>query len=134
MLVEPAITPLSWLFYRFFHPEHVDLSADPFTEADEETKKDPYDGNQAIPTLLFGNRHDRLDAEMPFLKVQYKNLLSLFAYPLSGGFRPWSLVPQAVTPPLLRIEERLLPALDKWMAFRMFVVLERVAPQETADL
>ena len=43
-------------------------------------------------------------------------------------------MPQAVTPPLLRIEERLLPALDKWMAFRMFVVLERVAPQETADL
>ena len=133
VLVEPAITPLSWFFYRFFHPERVDLSADPL-EVDEATKKDPYDGNQAIPTLLFDTRSDRLEKEAPFLKILQKSFLSLFAYPLSGGLRPWSLVPKAVTPPLLRIEDRILPALGMWMAFRMFVVVERVAKSErTSD-
>jgi SAM-dependent methyltransferase len=132
VLVEPAITPLSWVFYRFFHPERIDFSADPLTQVDKRTKFDPYDGNQAIPTLLFDNDAERLRAEMPLLRIRHKSPLSLFAYPLSGGFRRWSLVPEAAAAPLLRIEDRLLPALGKWMAFRMFVVMERITAPEVA--
>jgi len=133
VLVEPAITPWSWVFYRFLHPERVDFSADPFSEVDEGAKRDPYDGNQAVPTLLFDERSDRLRSVAPFLRLRHKRYLSLFAYPLSGGFRPWSLVPEAIVEPLLRIEERLLPTLGKWMAFRMLVVLERSAPSESSE-
>jgi len=129
VLVEPAITPLSWFFYRYFHPERVDFAVDPLTQFDCE-KKDPYDGNQAIPTLLFDKHLDRLRTEMPLLKLRHKSFLSLFAYPLSGGFRPWSLVPESLTTPLLNFEERMLPAIGKWMAFRMFVVLERMGARE----
>ena len=83
--------------------------------------------------MLFDTESDHLEKEAPLLKTLHKSFLSLFAYPLSGGFRPWSLVPKGVTPPLLRIEERILPALGMWMAFRMFVVLERVAKSESAS-
>ena len=118
MLVEPAVTTGSWFFYRFLHPERVDFSIDPFTEIDEETKKDPYDGNQAIPMLLF-DQEDRLREATPFLEMRHKSFLSLLAYPLSGGFRKFSLVPESLATPLMKLEDRVLPVLGKWMAFRM---------------
>jgi len=132
LLVEPAITPISWFFYRFFHRERVDLSADPLSEIAEEARKDPYNGNQAVATLLFDRGADRLQGAAPLLRIKQKRFLSLFAYPLSGGFRRWKLVPEAVATPVLKIEESLLPILGKWMAFRMFVVLERIAVEESA--
>lgn len=52
--------------------------------------------------------------------------LSLFAYPLSGGFRPWCLLPRRSIKALLRIERRLAPVLGRFMAFRLFIVFEKV--------
>jgi hypothetical protein len=51
--------------------------------------------------------------------------LSLFAYPLSGGFKGWSLLPKIVAPLILRAEKYLLPAIGHLMAFRILVVLEK---------
>ena len=62
---------------------------------------------------------------MPELSLRSVALLSLFAYPLSGGFRPWSLIPRRGVAPMLRIEDHLAPMLGQLMAFRLFVVLER---------
>lgn len=126
-LVEPAITPVSWFFYRFFHPERLDFSIDPLAESEEPSGKDPYDGNQALATLLFDAQCERLRNVVPLLRVEHKEFLSLLAYPLSGGFRPWTLVPERAASPLLRVEGWLLPTVGKWMAFRMLVVLQRIA-------
>jgi len=126
VLIEPAITTLSWFFYRFFHPERVDFSVDPLTLADEATRHDPYDGNQAIPTLLFTKNGERLRKAFPHLTLRHRSFLSLFAYPMSGGFRRWSLVPSSMAAPLLKLEEHMLPVAGKWMAFRLFVVMERL--------
>jgi hypothetical protein len=49
------------------------------------------------------------------------------AYPLTGGFRPWSLIPAALVRPALRIESALAPVLGPLCAFRMLVVMERRA-------
>jgi len=51
--------------------------------------------------------------------------LSLFAYPLSGGFRRWSLIPAFLVRPLLLVEDGLLIVLGPVMAFRLLVTLER---------
>jgi hypothetical protein len=126
ILVEPAVTPVSWFFYRFFHPERVDFSADPLTRVDRAADKDPYDGNQAIPMLLFGKDDGRLREVMPRMELRHKSFLSLFAYPLSGGFRRWSLLPEPAARRLLKLEDRMLPALGRWLAFRKLIVLERV--------
>ena len=125
VILELAITPLSGIFYRFFHHEPVIMDVDPFDIASQNADRDPYEANQAIPTLLFKNHLNRLSTEFPELKVLKTQLISLFAYPLSGGFRTWSLLPTKIIPALLRFEEKLLPALGPLMAFRYLIVIER---------
>ena len=127
VMIEPAVTAASWFFYRFLHPERLDATVHPLAEADERLRDDPYDGNQAIPTVLFGKLRADLERALPRLTVRHQAFLSLFAYPLSGGFRQWTLVPQAAAAPLLKLEDRLLPVVGRWAAFRMLVVVERTA-------
>jgi len=126
VMVEPAITPISWIFYRFFHPEGADMGADPFIAPEpRDGARDPFEGNQAIPSLIFGRFARRFGQEFPELHVLKCERLSLFAYPLSGGFRPTSFLPARAVDPLLRLEDRLLPWLGPLMGFRLLVALER---------
>jgi SAM-dependent methyltransferase len=125
IMVEPAITPLSWFFYHFIHHEPVRMAADPLASGVPSPGRDAFDGNQAIPTLLVGRDRHRLMAEFPEFVIKEVQWLSLFAYPLSGGFKPWSLIPRSWVAPTLRLEELLRPVLGRMMAFRIFIVLER---------
>lgn len=127
IMVEPAITPLSGVFYRLLHPEPVDLNVDPLADPEEgKVQRDAFEANQAVPTLLFRRRHSEFQQAFPQFKLRETSFLSLLTYPLSGGFRSWSLIPAGAVPALLRLEDALLPLLGPLMAFRMFVVLERV--------
>ncbi|HVJ54193.1 MAG TPA: class I SAM-dependent methyltransferase [Aliidongia sp.] len=125
VMIEPAITPLSGLFYRNFHPEPVDMSADPLVDGPLDPARDAFEANQAIPTLLFSRQKARLASEFATLRLVESRRLALFTYPLSGGFRSWSLLPGTFVRPLLRIEQWLEPILGWFMAFRMIVVIER---------
>lgn len=126
VLVEPAITPLSWVVYRFFHHEPVRMDVDPLTEATTRRHRDPYDANSALPTLLFGHARERLERACPNLVVREVHRFSLAAYPLSGGFRPWSLLPRILVTPLLRLEKAVERGLGPLMAFRLLAVLEKI--------
>jgi len=127
VLIEPGMTLLSYPFYRHLHREPADLSVDPFEPRRQDGPVDPFDSNQAIPTLLFQRQAHRmrLVSEVPGLRPVDRSWLSLFAYPLSGGFQRWSLLPGALTGPLLALEQRLLPFIGPIMAFRLLVVMER---------
>lgn len=127
VVVEPAITPLSRIVFTIGHPEPIDMRADPLADGVPDPSKHPMDSNQAIPTLLAGRDRQRLEREFPGLRVLHAERLSLAAYPLSGGFRPWTLLPSALVDPLLRIENRLSPLLARVMGFRLLLVLERDA-------
>lgn len=127
VMLEPAMTPVARTFYTNFHEEPVDLSVDPLTVRDAIPDRDPYDANQAIPALLFGRELRRFQDMFPDLSLRRMQYLSLFAYPLSGGFKHWSLLPCWLVRPLLLIEARLLPLIGHLMGFRMLVVLERAA-------
>jgi hypothetical protein len=67
----------------------------------------------------------RLAAALPNLRIFEQRLLSLIAYPLSGGFKEWSLMPGGLAGPLLRAEGAMMPVLGPMMAFRLMVVLEK---------
>jgi SAM-dependent methyltransferase len=125
IMVEPAITPLSWPFYRFLHAEPMDLDADPLHDGVPLADRDPFAANQAVPTLLVGTHRPALAAAFPQYKIKPPTWLSLFAYPLSGGFKPWSLIPHGLVTPLLKLEDALLPVVGRWMAFRLMLVLEK---------
>ena len=84
VLIEPAITPVSSLFFRLLHHEPVDMRVDPLADIASDKVRDPYDSNQAIPTLLFGRYRQAFAVHFPSLKVREKRWMSLLAYPLSG--------------------------------------------------
>lgn len=125
ILLEPAMTPLSRIFYRLFHPEPVDMNADPLADRPLDSNRQPFGGNQAVPTLLFGRDAGRFKGMFPSLHSVRLEYLSLFAYPLSGGFRPWCLIPNAAIRPLLKIERVLAPVIGGLVAFRLFAVIEK---------
>ena len=126
IMCEPAITPLSGIFYRLFHEEPVDMSIDPLRDGSISTDRNPYDSNQAIPTLLVSRYQTPLAAALPELALIQVDWFSFFAYPLSGGFQPWSLLPASLADPLLTLEWRLRHILGRLMAFRLLAVYERV--------
>jgi len=129
-MIEPGITPASWLFYKLLHAEPVEMGANPFGPDEPDPNRDPFDSNQAIPTLLFKRQEHRIAflERSPEFTVTKCAWLSLFAYPLSGGFQPWTLLPGTLTEPLVTIEDALMPFLGPLMAFRLFVVLEKKPP------
>jgi SAM-dependent methyltransferase len=126
ILCEPAITPLSGIFYGLFHEEPVDMSVDPLREGSISADRNPYDSNQAIPTLLVDRYRVALAAALPELALVQVDWFSFLAYPLSGGFQPWSLLPAKVAEPLLALEWRLRHTLGRLAAFRLMAVYERL--------
>ena len=124
---EPAITPLSGILYRLFHDEPVDMSADPLKEGAITQDKDPWDSNQALPTLLTGRYRAQTQQAVPDLTLRSLQRFSFLGYPLSGGFKPWSLLPEAVAPALLRAEWSVRTVLGPLAAFRLLAVYEKSA-------
>jgi SAM-dependent methyltransferase len=122
---EPAITPLSGVFYKLFHEEPVDMSADPLKDGAITTDKNPWDSNQALPTLLTGRYRDKTKTMVPDLTLQSLDRLSFAAYPLSGGFKDWSLLPAAIAPALLSAEWSVRTIFGAFAAFRLLAVYEK---------
>ena len=127
-MIEPAMTTLAQHFYQHFHEEPVDMTVDPFAPVERNPARDPFDANQAIPSLLFAKptARARLQHAIPTLKVRSVKWLSLFAYPMSGGFQKWSLMPAKLVGPVLAIENRLPDVLCRHLAFRMMIEIERL--------
>jgi SAM-dependent methyltransferase len=125
VFVEPGITPVSSLFYRLFHEEPVDMSVDSLADGPIDRKKDPYDSNQALPTLLMTRHATRRAAAVPQLVPVSSRWLSLFAYPLSGGFKPWSLLTPALARTLLALEDQIERPFGRLLGFRLMTVFER---------
>ena len=125
IFVEPGITPVSNVFFRTMHEEPVDSSVDPLTEGSPDPQKDPYVGNQAIPTLLTGRYAGRLKQLVPSLELTTASWLSMVAYPLSGGFRRWSLITAGAARQILRLEDRVETLFGPICGFRLMAVFEK---------
>ena len=128
ILVEPWITPFSHFIYRYLHQEDCDLSARPLDAASDPSvnEKKPFDGNQAIPFLLFRSRSrqktmDLLPNFHPLVIEQF----CLFAYLFSFGFKPLNLLPEFLYPIVSSFERATLPLWRSLAAMRVLVVLEK---------
>jgi SAM-dependent methyltransferase len=130
LMVEPAITWGSTLFYRFFHHEPVRTSADALAEGVPDPRRDPYASNQAIPTLLATRDKDRFHGLFPALRIADVEWFALAAYPLSGGFKPWSLVSEGLARRMLRMERAIEPVVGRLAAFRMLLTIEKAAARQ----
>lgn len=127
-MIEPAMTMVAYPFYNYIHEEPVDLKVDPFAAVSLNPFRDPFDANQAIPTLLFATEQarKRLETEIETIRVIEVDWLSLFAYPLSGGFKEWCLIPPGMLDYLLRVESVMPKFVRRNAGFRILAVLEKV--------
>src|SRR5215831_12119869 len=82
VMVEPAITWGSTLFYRLMHPEPVCMSADILRGGQPDPRRDPYDSNQAIPTLLATRDRNRFHSSFPELRIARVDWFAFAAYAL----------------------------------------------------
>jgi hypothetical protein len=47
------------------------------------------------------------------------------AYPLTGGFNPWSLIPLPFIRPLLRLEDAVSRTMGRLLGFRVLITIEK---------
>lgn len=133
VMLEPFISPFSWLCYSCFHQENVSGRVNPLEMSGQASPHgSPFDGNSAVPGLIFGKYRNDFQQQFPNLRIRAFRRLSLFAYPLSGGFKPWSLLPVRWVSAANRIENFLTPLLPL-MAFRCLVVLEKTSPSPSGS-
>jgi SAM-dependent methyltransferase len=126
VLVEPYITPFSRLIYTYFHQEECDLSVQPWQEHNQfEADKNAFDGNAAIPYLLLEKSGTTLQDSLPELRLIQVQKFSLITYLLSGGFKPFSLLPDWLYPPLQRAEDITEPLWRNLAALRALIIWEK---------
>lgn len=132
VLCEPYVGALSYPVYRFFHEESVDMGADPLAPAEGSPHagdgRDPFDSNQAVPTLLFARPSGRaaFAREFPALAIRDVERLAGPSYAASGGFSRPPLLPMPLWNALHAAEAYVPRAAFALIGFRMLVVLERV--------
>jgi SAM-dependent methyltransferase len=127
IMVEPAITWGSSLFYRLLHHEPVRTSADALADGEPNPRRDPNDSNQAIPTPLATRERERerFHRLFPALRITSVQWFSFAAYALSGGFQSWSLLGEGAARRLLRIERALEPMLGRIAGFRLLLMVQK---------
>ena len=126
-MIEPGITPLSWCFFHYLHQEDVDMSVDPMADQPPHVAEDPLHRIKVCRRCSSRGPDIGIASyrALPELTVRQRRWLSLWAYPLSGGFKAWSLIPASLVPSILAVEKCVLPMLGPLMGFRLAVVLER---------
>ena len=106
-LVEPWITPFSWVVYRFFHQEDCRLGVDPWRPFPADGK-DSFDGDAAVPWKVVGEtsaaRWRDLGLSPPRVARQ-----NAFAYLLTLGFRPRSLLPARLAGKVMALDRATRP-------------------------
>jgi SAM-dependent methyltransferase len=123
ILMEPYVSWLSYPVYRFLHAEGMEWHTDPFLD-ESSKRKEPFAGNQAVPTLLFEKYREKFLALFPRLSLIREQKLDSLIYPLSGGFHQLSLCPLFLWGFIEGVEGLLNP-LARFLAFRLFIVLEK---------
>ncbi len=121
-LVEPWISPLSWPIYRFLHEEDCRLGVDPWHPFPGPSKHS-FDGDAAVPWRIV---RDTQEPEWRRLGLGPPRVtrINTFAYLLSLGFRPASLLPAPLVGPLLALDRRTVP-LAPLTALRALLVWDK---------
>lgn len=121
LAIEPHISPLSWLGYRLLHHEDIYFGGYHRSSA----KDDPWEGNLALPNILFGREASTWPQRHPTLRILHRRRFSLLDFQMAGGFKPYAFVGRQRLYDLLLTLDRRLDPLGFLLAFRILVVIER---------
>ncbi len=127
IMIEPWMTPISHIFYKYIHHELCEKSRDPWGGV---SRKDQglFDGNVYLTYQCF-NRKGRTEFEThcPNLRLKKIELLGVFVYFLTGGFQPnLGIKSKRLMNNLFRIEKSLEPLFSSLCATRALIVIENL--------
>ena len=128
-MIEPWITPLSFLLYRYFHHEDCCLRVDlahPFNESG----KKAFDGNAAIPFKLLGYSRTN-KGYIGSLRLILAHSFVGLPYLATFGFKLARSIPHSWIS-LARVFERMVHPLAKLAATRVMLVWENTLDGLTA--
>jgi SAM-dependent methyltransferase len=120
-MIEPWITPPSWVLYRYFHHEDCRLGVD-LTRPFDGDDKAALDGNAAIPYLTLARVRE---GKLPLRLLSAEPFIGL-PYLVTFGFKVERALPHALQH-LARLAEATLDPLRRWLATRTLVILEKPA-------
>ncbi len=123
ILLEPFISPWSRPVYTYIHREDVDFSQDPF-KTRKASKKDPFQGNMALATILFYKKAKKLEKHLPDFPVIKRQVSDFLLYPMSGGFEHPSFCPGFLAPAVMSLERMAAP-FARILAYRTLIVMEK---------
>lgn len=118
--VEPWVSPFSYPIYRFLHQEGCTLGLDPWRPFGESLDKQAFEGDAAVVTGLVRRTPAERWRELG-LGPPRARLLNGFAYLLSLGFKPASLLPRGLCPAAMAVD-RILGQAAPLLALRALVV------------
>ena len=124
IIMEPYISPVSWLIYKFFHPEPIWMKCNPLDSGMAKSSNRPFDSNQAIPTLIFFKFLKQWKERFPEFAVKTRKKLAFIAYPATGGFGRRQLLSDRLII-LTHSMEKYLSFSAFFTAFRVFIVIEK---------
>lgn len=123
LLLEPYITPVSYVAYKLLHHEDVCFGGY-YRDVLNGRKTDPWEGNMALPNIVFGREAKEWDRRHPSLKIVHKRFLSFIDFQFAAGFKPHAYLPMRLFQRMIRLDD-LLPPLMPLIGFRVFIVLEK---------
>ena len=126
LILEPYASFFSNIIFKLFHPEPFDFDIDIFNKnISAFASKSAFSSNQAISQMLFFKYREKFEKlYSDKFNIVFSELLSFFAYPLSGGFENKNLLPTSLIKLLLKLEKN-MTVFKYLFAFRCFVALEK---------
>jgi SAM-dependent methyltransferase len=119
-MIEPWITPASYLLYRYFHHEDCKLRIDIESPFSSPGKK-AFDGNATIPYNLV--RHVRKTPGSPMRLSRVEPFLAL-PYLATLGFKRTRPMPESIIS-AAEMGEKMLGPLGRWNATRALLLWEK---------
>ena len=126
-MIEPWITPLSFLLYRYFHHEDCSLKVDLKRPFEAQGKK-AFDGNAAIPFKLLKYA---VPGPQPLDLIRADSFLGL-PYLVTLGFKYARPIPQTLVD-FARVCERWLRPIGRFAATRILLVWQKTSSDSASQ-
>ena len=121
VVIEPYVSAGSWVSWHYLHHEACSMK-EPYNLAGKFVRE-----NNARATLWFDGNRSRTEQQIRPLRLKALKTFDLFYYPLTGGFRPWTLIPAPAARGLLKADRWLGRWLGRWFGYRILLAFEKEA-------
>lgn len=124
VIVEPYVSPLSYLTYKFFHEEDVSIYINP-KKLKSKVDTQAATGNQTIMQSLLRTDLVRSSIKKKEISIIQREIFAPFSFYATGGINNPLPVPASLISQLLRLESKLPKLILKFAASRQIVIIQK---------